>query len=126
MSLILTQNKTNKKIQIFQSLQNNTTNETTHTHSDRRSKYKHTWKSTKYVFDINIQHQELDKGMLIENNLKCKPSSKQPTDASWLVTMIKAILKTPIQKSEKPILLFRRTHTIAFNNRKYSRHSKLT
>ena len=57
------------------------------------------------IYDINIQRQELYKGMLIANTLKGKPKSQQKTNASWLVTTIKAILKTPFQKSEKPIFL---------------------
>ena len=36
----------------------------------------------------------------------------------WLVTTIKAILKTPIQKPEKPIFSFRRTHEAAVRYRK--------
>ena len=43
--IILTQ-----KILIFQSLPNNMTHASTHTHSNRKSKYKHTWKSTKYIW----------------------------------------------------------------------------
>ena len=35
-----------------------------------------------------------------------------------MVTTIKAILKTPIQKFEKPIFSFRRTHEAAVSNRK--------
>ena len=62
------------------------------------------------IYNINIKHQELEKVMLIENTLKGKLKSQYSTNASWLVTKIKAILKTPIQKFENPILLFRRTH----------------
>ena len=40
------------------------------------------------------------------------------TNASWLVTTIKAILKTPIQKYKNPIFLFRRTHGAAVKNSK--------
>ena len=36
----------------------------------------------------------------------------------WLVTTIKAILKTPIQKFEKTIFSFRRTHKAAVRNSK--------
>ena len=43
--------------------------------------------------------------MLIANTLKEKLNSQQKTNALWLVTKIKAILKTPIQKFEKPIFL---------------------
>ena len=49
------------------------------------------------IYDINIQHQELDNGMLIANTIKGRLDSQQTTNASWLVTTIKAILKTPIQ-----------------------------
>ena len=67
----------------------------------------------KIIYDINIQHQELDKEILIENSLKGKLNSQQTTNASWLVKKIKAILNMPIQKSEKPIFVFRRTHEAA-------------
>ena len=70
------------------------------------------------IYDINIQRQELYKGMLIANTLKGKLNSNQMTNASWLVTTIKEILKTPIQKSENPISLFRRKHEAAVRNRK--------
>ena len=50
--------------------------------------------------------------------LKGKLNSQQKTNASWLVTTIKAILKMPIRKFEKPIFLFRRTHEAAVRNRK--------
>ena len=56
--------------------------------------------------------------MITANTLKDKLNSQQSTDASWLVTTIKAILKTPIQKFEKPIFSFRRTHETAVRNRK--------
>ena len=68
------------------------------------------------IYDINIQRQELDKGMLIANTLKGNLNSQQTTNASWLVTTIKAILKTPIQKFEKLILSFRRTDDAAVSN----------
>ena len=48
------------------------------------------------IYDINIQRHKLDKGVLIEKPLKGKINSQQSTNASWLVTTIKAILKTPI------------------------------
>ena len=70
------------------------------------------------IYDINIQSQELDKGMLMANNLKVKLNSQQTTNSLWLVTTIKAILKTPIQKSENPIFLFRRTHEAIVRNSK--------
>ena len=56
--------------------------------------------------------------MLIANTLKGKLNSQQSTNASWLVTTIKAKLKTPIHKFEKPIFSFRRTHEAADKNRK--------
>ena len=62
------------------------------------------------IDDINTQRQELDKGMLIADTLKGNLNSQQSTSASWLVTTIKTTLKTPIQKSEKNIFLFSRTH----------------
>ena len=40
------------------------------------------------------------------------------TNASWLVTTIKATPKTPIHKFEKPIFSFRRTHEAAVRNSK--------
>ena len=39
-------------------------------------------------------------------------------NASWLVTTIKAILKTPIQKFEKPTFSFRIAHEAAVSNSK--------
>ena len=70
------------------------------------------------IYYINTQRHELNKGMLLENTLKGKLNSKHKTKISWLVTTIKAILKTPINKYEKPIFLFRRTHEAAVRNRK--------
>ena len=70
------------------------------------------------IYDINIQRQELDKGMLIGNKLKGKLSIQQKTNASWLVTTIKKILKTPTQKPEKTIFTFRITHEAEVRNRK--------
>ena len=52
------------------------------------------------IYDINIQRQEVDEGILISNNLKVKLNSQQLTNASWLIITIKAILKTPIHKFE--------------------------
>ena len=60
--------------------------------------------------------KELDKGLLIANTLKVKLNSQQSTNASWLVTTVKATLKIPIQKFENPIFLFRRTHKVAVRN----------
>ena len=62
------------------------------------------------IYDINIQRQELDKGMITANTIKGKPKSQHSTNASCLVTPIKDILKTSIHKSENPIFSFRRTH----------------
>ena len=70
------------------------------------------------IYDINTQHKELDKGTLISNTLKGNLNGQQSTNESWLVTTIKASLKTPIQKSEKPIFLFRRTHEEPVRNSK--------
>ena len=56
--------------------------------------------------------------MIIANTLKGKLNCQQSMSASWIVTMIKATLKTPIQKFENPIFLFRRTHKAAVRNRK--------
>ena len=70
------------------------------------------------ISDINTQHIELEKGMTIADTLKGKFNSQQSTNASWLVTTIKATLKIPIQKSEKPIFSFKRTHVAAFRNSK--------
>ena len=56
--------------------------------------------------------------MLTENTLKGKLNSQQTTDASWLVTTIKAIPKTPIQNFENLMFLFRRTHEASVRNKK--------
>ena len=66
----------------------------THTPTENPSTNVHGNKQN--IYDINIQRQELDKGMLIANNLKGKLNSQQTTNASWIVTTIKAIPKTPI------------------------------
>ena len=76
-----------------------TENRSTNVHGNQQS-----------IHDINIQRQELDKGMLITNNLRGKMNSQQSTETSWIVTTTKATLKTPIQKFEKNIFLFSRTH----------------
>ena len=70
------------------------------------------------MYDINIQRQELYKGLLIANTLKVKLNIHKTTNTSWLVTTVKAILKTPIQKFENPIFSFRITHEAVFRNRK--------
>ena len=54
--------------------------------------------------------------MLIANTLKGKLNSQQSTNASWLVTKIKATLKIPIQKFKNPIFSFNRTHEAAVRN----------
>ena len=56
--------------------------------------------------------------MQISDTLKGKLNRKQNTNTSWLVKTIRAILKTPIQKLEKPILLFKRTNEAAVRNSK--------
>ena len=68
--------------------------------------------------DINIQLQEINKGMHIENTLKDKTNSQQKTNELWIVTTIKAITKMPIQKFEMHILSFRRRHEAAVRNSK--------
>ena len=40
------------------------------------------------------------------------------TNASWIVTTIKATLKIPIQKFKKPIFSFKRTHEAVVSNSK--------
>ena len=70
------------------------------------------------IYDINTQRKELYKGILIANTLKGKLKSQQSTNTSWLVTTIKAALKTQIKKFENPIFLFRRTHEAAVRNSK--------
>ena len=70
------------------------------------------------ICDINNQRQELGKGVLIANTLKGNINIQQSKKSSWLVTTIKATLKTPIHKFEKPILSFRRTHEAAVRNSK--------
>ena len=70
------------------------------------------------IYDINIQRQELDKGMHIENTLKVNLNSQQTTNTLWLVTTIKAILKTTIHQFEKPVFYFRITHEAAVRNSK--------
>ena len=56
--------------------------------------------------------------MLIANTLNGNLNSQQSTNTSWLVTMIKATLKIPIQKFKKPIFSFKRTHEAAVRNSK--------
>ena len=68
------------------------------------------------ISDIITQRKELDKGMLIANTLTGKLDRKQSTNASWIVTTIKATLKVPIKKFENPIFSFKRTHEAAVSN----------
>ena len=82
--------------------------------------------SQKSIYNINTQSKELNKGMLTAKPLKVKSNSQQPKNASWILTTIKATLKTQIQIFKKPIFLFRRTHEAAVRNRKNSQHSKVT
>ena len=56
--------------------------------------------------------------MLTANTLKGKLNSQQLTNTSWLVTTIKTTLRIQIQKFEKPIFSFKRTHEAAVRNRK--------
>ena len=56
--------------------------------------------------------------MLIANTLKGELNSQQKTNALWLVTTIKVILKTTIQKFEKPIFLFSIKHEAAVRDSK--------
>ena len=70
------------------------------------------------IYDINIQRQEINKKMHIAKTLKVKLNSQNKTNASWLVTTIEAILKTPIQKFENPIFSFSKTHEAAVRNNK--------
>ena len=56
--------------------------------------------------------------MLIANTLKGELNSQQFTNASWLVTTIKATLKIKIQKFEKPIFSFKRNHEASVRNSK--------
>ena len=70
------------------------------------------------MYNLNIQRQKLYKGILVANTLKVNLNSQKTTNASWIVTTIKAILNKPIQKFEKPILLFRRAHEAAVMNSK--------
>ena len=69
-------------------------------------------------YDINIQRQDIYKWILIANNLKGKLNIQQKTNAPWLETTIKATPKITIQKFEKPIFSFKRTHEAAFKNSK--------
>ena len=88
------------------------------THTPIENLSTHVHRNQQSIYDINIQRQELDKAMLIANTLKVKLNSQQLKNASCLVTKIKAILKTPIQKFENPIILFKRTHEAASRNSK--------
>ena len=52
------------------------------------------------IYDINIQRQELNKGMLIANTLEGKLNSQHKKSTLWLVTATSGILETPINKFE--------------------------
>ena len=69
-------------------------------------------------YDINIQRQELNKGIHTEETLNGKLNIQQKSNTSWLVTTIKAIMKTPIQKLENYIFLFKRTNKAVVRNSK--------
>ena len=117
MSLVLNQTKTNTKIQKFNPYQiKPQMQHPTHTPTENSSK---TIPGNKPdIYEINIQHQELNKGMHIAKTLKGNLESQQKTNTSGIVKGIKAILKTPIQNLEKPIFLFRKTHEAAVRNSK--------
>ena len=66
------------------------------THTSKENTSTNVHGNQQSIYDINIQRQKLDKGMIIVNTLKGKLISQQSTNASWIVTIIKAILKTPI------------------------------
>ena len=80
----------------------------------------------KIISDINNQRIELDKGILTEKTLKGKLNSQQSKNTSWLVTTIKATLKIPIHKFEKPISHSREHMRQQSGISKYSRHSRVT
>ena len=81
MSLILNQTKTNKKTQkinpyqiiphMQQLIQTWTEKPSTNIHENQQN-----------IYDINIQQQELSKGVLIENTQNSKLDSQQKTKAS--------------------------------------------
>ena len=56
--------------------------------------------------------------MQIAYILKVNINRQQKTNTSWLVTKTKVILKTPIQKLDKPIFSFKRTNKAAARNNK--------
>ena len=56
--------------------------------------------------------------MLIANTIKGKLNSQQSTNTSWLVTTIKVTLRIPVQKFEKLILSFKKTHEASVRNMK--------
>ena len=62
------------------------------------------------IHDTDIQRQELEKGTYLSKILKVNLNKQKNANTSWLVTTIKELLKTPIQKLDKPILLFKRTN----------------
>ena len=97
MTLINTQKKTNTKIHKFNPHQiKSQVQQITHPSTENQS---NTIPGNQpNIYDINIQCQELNKGMHIAKTLKGKLNNKHKTNISWLVTTIKAILKTPNQK----------------------------
>ena len=105
-----TQNSTNFNLyQIISQMQQltytPTENQSTNIHENQQS-----------IYDINIQRQEINKGIHKANTLQVKLSSQQKTNILWLVTTTNAILKTLIQKSENTIFLFRRTQEAEVRN----------
>ena len=116
MSLILTQKKNNTNIHKFNPYQiKSQMQQLTHNPTEHISKIISGNQTN--IYDINIQRQEHNKGIIIANILKDKMNSQQKTNAQWLVTTIKAILKIPIQKFEKPIFLFSKTNEASVRNR---------
>ena len=56
--------------------------------------------------------------MYPENILKGNINRQKNTNTSWLVKKIKEMMKTPIQKLDKPIFSFKRANDAAYRNRK--------
>ena len=54
--------------------------------------------------------------MYPENILKGNINRQKNTNTSWLVKKIKEMMKTPIQKLDKPIFSFKRTNEAASRN----------
>ena len=53
-------------------------------------------------YDTYIQRQGLEEGMYLVNILKVEINRQKKTNTSWLVTTTKEIMKSPIQKLNKP------------------------